>query len=61
VGGTTIAFLGVVIFVFADTSPHGAGRADLHYGNNVATPHHHRYTITVTCNGQRATFHITSP
>jgi hypothetical protein len=39
----------------------GAGRADLHYGNNVAMPHHHRYRIAVTCNGQRATFHITSP
>jgi hypothetical protein len=39
----------------------GAGRADLHYGNNVAMPHHHRYTITVACNGQRATFHLTAP
>lgn len=39
----------------------GAGRADLHYGNNVAMPHHHRYTITVTCNHQRATFRVTAP
>jgi hypothetical protein len=39
----------------------GAGRSDLHYGNNVAMPHHHRYAITVTCNGQRATFHVRSP
>jgi hypothetical protein len=39
----------------------GAGRADLHYGNNVAMPHHHHYTITVTCSRQRATFHIVAP
>jgi hypothetical protein len=39
----------------------GAGRADLHYGNNVAMPHHHHYMIGVTCNDQRATFHVTSP
>jgi hypothetical protein len=36
----------------------GEGRADLHYGNNVAMSHHHRYTITVACAGQRATLHL---
>jgi hypothetical protein len=39
----------------------GAGRSDLHYGNNVAMPHHHQYTVTVTCNRQRATFRVTAP
>jgi hypothetical protein len=39
----------------------GAGRADLHYGNNVAMPHHHRYTITVALNGERAVLHVASP
>jgi hypothetical protein len=39
----------------------GVGRSDLHYGNNVAMPHHHHYTITVTCNRQRVTFHVTAP
>lgn len=39
----------------------GAGRSDLHYGNFVAMPHRHRYTITVALNGQRAVFHVTGP
>jgi hypothetical protein len=39
----------------------GAGRADLHYGNYVALPHHHQFTITVTSDRQRATFHVTAP
>jgi hypothetical protein len=39
----------------------GQGLADLHYGNNVLMPHRHRFTITVTYTGQRATFHITAP
>jgi hypothetical protein len=39
----------------------GADRSDLHYGNNVAMPHHHRYTITVACNGQRAILHVVAP
>ena len=38
-----------------------AGRADLHYGNNVSMPHHDRYTITVTLEGQRAVFHVVAP
>jgi len=38
-----------------------AGRADLHYGNNVAMPHYHRYRITVTCTGQRTVFRDLSP
>lgn len=39
----------------------GQGRADLHYGNNVAMPHHHRYTITVTLRSERATFGLRAP
>lgn len=39
----------------------GEGRADLHYGNNVAMPHHHRFTIAVTYKAQRAAFHIAAP
>lgn len=38
-----------------------AGRADLHYGNTIAMPHHHRFRITVTYNGQRAVFGVLSP
>lgn len=39
----------------------GQGSSDLHYGNNVAMPHHHRYTIRVACKGQRVIFHIAAP
>jgi hypothetical protein len=39
----------------------GAGRSDLHYGNNVAMPHHHHYSVTVTLRSQPALFHITAP
>ena len=37
------------------------GRADLHYGNTVAMPHHHRYTIRVTTKHERAIFHLVAP
>lgn len=39
----------------------GVGRADLHYGNNVAMPHHHRYTIRVTVRHEHASFHVVAP
>jgi hypothetical protein len=37
------------------------GSSDLHYGNNVELAAGHAYKITVTLNGQRATFTVTSP
>lgn len=39
----------------------GAGVADLHYGNNVTMPAMHRYTVTVTLNGEKAVFNFTRP
>lgn len=39
----------------------GEGVADLHYGNNVTMSPGHRYTITVTLNGERAVFHTRLP
>jgi hypothetical protein len=39
----------------------GKGTADLHYGNNVAMPAGHRFTVTVTVKGERAVFHVVSP
>ena len=39
----------------------GAGVADLHYGNNVTMPAMHRYTVTVTLNGEKAVFSFTRP
>jgi hypothetical protein len=38
----------------------GEGVADLHYGNNVAIPRRHRFTITVSWRADRATFHYVS-
>ena len=38
-----------------------AGVADLHYGNNVTMPAMHRYTVTVTLNGEQAVFNFTRP
>jgi hypothetical protein len=37
------------------------GTADLHYGNNLAMPAKHRFLITVTWNGERASFRYVSP
>ena len=39
----------------------GAGTADLHYGNDVPMQGGHRFTVTVTLKGQKATFSVTSP
>jgi len=39
----------------------GAGVADLHYGNDVTMPAMHRYTVTVTLNGEKAVFNFTRP
>ena len=39
----------------------GAGVADLHYGNNVAMPGGHKFTVRVSLNGQRASLRISSP
>lgn len=39
----------------------GAGVADLHYGNNITMPAMHRYTVTVTLNGEQAIFNFTRP
>ena len=39
----------------------GEGVADLHYGNNVAMPAGHRFTITVTLRGERAVFQMRLP
>ena len=38
-----------------------AGVADLHYGNNITMPAMHRYTVTVTLNGEQAMFNFTRP
>jgi hypothetical protein len=38
----------------------GEGVADLHYGNNVAIPRRHRFTITVSWRTDRAIFHFFS-
>ena len=38
-----------------------AGAADLHYGNNVHLVAGHTYKVTITLNGERAVFQITSP
>lgn len=39
----------------------GEGVADLHYGNNIAMPAKHRFVVTVTWKGERATFHLVLP
>ena len=39
----------------------GAGVGDLHYGNNITMPAMHRYTVTVTLNGEKAIFNFTRP
>ena len=39
----------------------GEGVADLHYGNNIAIPRRHRFTITVSWRADGATFHYVSP
>jgi len=39
----------------------GAGVSDLHYGNNITMPAMHRYTVTVTLNGEQAEFNFTRP
>jgi hypothetical protein len=36
----------------------GEGVADLHYGNNIAMAANHRFVVTVTWNGERASFRI---
>jgi hypothetical protein len=38
----------------------GEGAADLHYGNNVAMARKHRFSVTVTWNGQRVSFGFVS-
>jgi hypothetical protein len=39
----------------------GAGVADLHYGNNITMPAMHRYTVTVSLNGEKAVVNLTRP
>lgn len=39
----------------------GEGVADLHYGNNVAMPAGHRFVVTVTWKGERASFKFALP
>jgi predicted metal-binding membrane protein len=36
----------------------GLGKADYHYGNNVALAAGHQATVTVTLNGEQALFHV---
>jgi hypothetical protein len=36
----------------------GLGRADYHYGNNIALAAGHQATVTVTLNGEQALFHV---
>jgi hypothetical protein len=36
----------------------GQGAVDLHYGNNIAMAANHRFVVTVTWNGERASFRI---
>ena len=39
----------------------GAGRNDMHYGNNTPLTAHHSITVTVKLRGETATFHVRVP